>query len=96
MKKINTKQKNTEPKSFRDCLVKPGEKSPYADLLIDLARIGLGIACVPDFCIKSDDPDLFVIPLESALPARRLAVAYDEKKESKIITQFVNLIQTDI
>ena len=37
MKKINTKQKNTEPKSFRDCLVKPGEKSPYADLLIDLA-----------------------------------------------------------
>ena len=66
------------------------------DLLIDLARIGLGIACVPDYCIKSDDPDLFVIPLENALPARRIAVAYDDKNESKIITQFVNLIQTDI
>ena len=31
------------------------------DLLIDLARIGLGIAFVPDFCIPADDKDLFVV-----------------------------------
>ena len=37
MKKTKTKRKATEPKSFKDCIVKPGEKSPYADLLIDLA-----------------------------------------------------------
>lgn len=24
-------------KSFKDCIVKPGEKSPYANLLVDLA-----------------------------------------------------------
>ena len=27
------------------------------DLLIDLARIGLGIAFVPDFCLPKNDPD---------------------------------------
>ena len=26
-----------ERKSFRDCIVKPGETSPYANLLVDLA-----------------------------------------------------------
>lgn len=31
------------------------------DLLIDLARIGLGIAFVPDFCLPENDPDLFQI-----------------------------------
>ena len=38
------------------------------DLLIDLARIGLGIAFVPDFCIPKDDPELFVLDLEEELP----------------------------
>ena len=37
MKKTKNKRKTTEPKSFKDCIVKPGEKSPYANLLIDLA-----------------------------------------------------------
>ncbi|MBP7989885.1 MAG: LysR family transcriptional regulator, partial [Enterocloster sp.] len=31
------------------------------DLLIDLARIGLGIAFVPDFCIPEQDKDLFIL-----------------------------------
>lgn len=39
------------------------------DLLIDLARIGLGIAFVPDFCIPKDCPDLFILDLEERLPA---------------------------
>ena len=33
------------------------------DLLIDLARIGLGIAFVPDFCIPANDKDLFILEL---------------------------------
>ena len=33
------------------------------DLLIDLARIGLGIAFVPDFCIPEHDKDLFQVKL---------------------------------
>lgn len=49
------------------------------DLLIDLARIGLGIAFVPDFCIPKQDRDLFTVTLEHQLPARQLVVAYNEQ-----------------
>ena len=31
------------------------------DLLIDLARIGLGIACIPDYCLKHESKDLFIL-----------------------------------
>ncbi|MEG2349560.1 MAG: LysR family transcriptional regulator [Hungatella sp.] len=48
------------------------------DLLIDLARIGLGIAFVPDFCIPPDDQDLFLLTLEEPLPTRQIVVAYNE------------------
>ncbi len=48
------------------------------DLLLDLARIGLGIAFVPDYCLTSRDDGLFVLSLESELPARRLALIYNE------------------
>lgn len=46
------------------------------DLLIDLARIGLGIAFVPDFCIK-ELGDLAIIETEQELPTRKLVVAYN-------------------
>ena len=46
------------------------------DLLIDLARIGLGIAFVPDFCTKSMD-NLSVIHTNQDIPARLLVAAYN-------------------
>lgn len=48
------------------------------DLLIDLAKIGLGIAFVPDFCVKNDD-ELIILDTEELLPTRKLVVAYNEK-----------------
>ena len=48
------------------------------DLLIDLARIGLGIAFVPDFCIPENDKDLFIVRLTEKMPARYMIVAYNE------------------
>ena len=48
------------------------------DLLIDLARIGLGIAFVPDFCIPEHDRDLFILELSETLPGRQMVVAYNE------------------
>ena len=48
------------------------------DLLIDLARIGLGIAFVPDFCIPEQDKDLFILKLSETLPARQMVVTYNE------------------
>lgn len=46
------------------------------DLLIDLARIGLGIAFVPDYCIPKDG-DLFILNIEEELPKRKLIITHN-------------------
>ena len=49
------------------------------DLLIDLAKIGLGIAFVPDFCISNtSEEELIVLETKQPLPERKLVAAYDE------------------
>lgn len=45
------------------------------DLLLDLARIGLGIAFVPDYCIGRLKGQLQVVATKEKLPQRRLAAA---------------------
>ena len=63
------------------------------DLLIDLARIGLGIAFVPDFCIPPSDKDLFVLHLEKHLPSRQIVVAYNENLPiSQAAKQFMDMM----
>lgn len=49
------------------------------DLLIDLARIGLGIAFVPDFCGLEKHEDIFTLQLQEALPKRKLVAAYNSQ-----------------
>lgn len=49
------------------------------DLLLDLARIGLGIACVPDFCIPESEETLVRLSIKEQLSKRKLVIAYDEK-----------------
>lgn len=62
------------------------------DLLIDLARIGLGIAFVPDFCIPKDG-NLFPIQLKESLPARNLSIAYNPQlPQSKATAAFLELV----
>lgn len=46
------------------------------DLLIDLAKIGLGIAFIPDFCVKGQD-DLATIRITEEIPSRLLVAAYN-------------------
>ncbi len=63
------------------------------DLLIDLARIGLGIAFVPDFCIPREDGQLYVLDLEESLPARQMVVAYNENLPiSQAAKQFMDML----
>ena len=63
------------------------------DLLIDLARIGLGIAFVPDFCIPADDRDLFILDLEEQLPTRQIVVAHNENLPiSQAAKQFMEML----
>lgn len=47
------------------------------DLLIDLARIGLGIACIPEYCIPDNSEQLFIVQTEEELPDRELVAAYN-------------------
>lgn len=47
------------------------------DLLIDLASIGLGIACIPDYCLPRKPKNLFIVETKEALPKRELAIAYN-------------------
>lgn len=57
------------------------------DLLIDLAKIGLGIAFVPDFCLnESTDSELFTIQTDATLPPRKLVVSYDDKNVDMMAT----------
>lgn len=49
------------------------------DLLIDLARIGLGIAFVPDYCLPGQSESLFKVETKETLPPRELAVVYNDK-----------------
>ena len=63
------------------------------DLLIDLSRIGLGIAFVPDFCIPEHDKDLFQVKLTEKLPIRQMVVAYNESiPVSQATRQFMDML----
>lgn len=46
------------------------------DLLIDLASIGLGIAFVPNYCLRGN-PDLFQVKIAEQLPSRQLVIAHN-------------------
>ena len=45
------------------------------DLLIDLARIGLGIAFIPDYCLTRESGDLFIVHTKEPLPSRQIVAA---------------------
>jgi len=53
------------------------------DLLIDLAKIGIGIACVPDFCLSKSDVELFTIKTEREIQPRSIAAVKPLKRKVK-------------
>lgn len=64
------------------------------DLLIDLARIGLGIAFVPDFCLPADEKELYALTLTEALPVRQLVVVHNETMPiSQASREFIDLLE---
>lgn len=66
------------------------------DLLVDLARIGLGIAFVPDYCIANAGDGLFSLQTEEEMPARELAVAYNEHLPlSRASIEFLSYFQNE-
>lgn len=66
------------------------------DLLIDLARIGLGIAFVPDYCISGIGKDVFIIETQEELPDRELVVAWNDRLPlSRASLEFLSYFQND-
>ncbi|MCI7182453.1 MAG: LysR family transcriptional regulator [Schaedlerella sp.] len=64
------------------------------DLLIDLARIGLGIAFIPDYCIDDKMKDLFIVSTRDELPERELILAYNEQiPMTKTVQNFLDFFQ---
>ena len=65
------------------------------DLLIDLARIGLGIAFVPNFCVDPSDEDLFILALQEKLPSRQIVAAVNTSFPVSASTEeFLNILPT--
>lgn len=63
------------------------------DLLIDLARIGLGVAFVPDYCIPANERSLFIVHVEEDLPPRQIVVASNENLPiSQAAKQFMEML----
>jgi len=63
------------------------------DLLIDLARIGLGIAFIPDYCLSVPSPELIPIRLKTKLPKRKLVVSYgDQIPVTSIVESFIHAL----
>ena len=61
------------------------------DLRMDLARIGLGIACVPDYMLDPED-SLKPIPLTEQLPSRQLIlVQHDNLPVSQAAERFLEM-----
>ena len=61
------------------------------DLLIDLAKIGLGIAFIPDYCVSESSDDFFIINTTEQLPPRHLAISYNERVPlSHVTKEFLN------
>ncbi len=60
------------------------------DLLLDMAKIGLGVAFVPDFCISEQNDCLFQVEVDETLPTRQIVIVHNEHiPVSKAVEHFL-------
>lgn len=57
------------------------------DLLMDLAKIGLGIAFIPDYCLSPDSSDLYVLKTKERIPARQIVAAMNTSLPVSVSTE---------
>ncbi len=75
-------EKNTITREYFDSMLKsydveinPDVELGSIDVLVDMARIGLGIAFVPDFCVKTAaEGDIFKLDIKEEFPQRHMGV----------------------
>ena len=67
------------------------------DLLIDLAKIGLGIAFIPDYCLTRQSRDLFVLSTKETMPTRQLVASINPNLPvSPSTEEFLKLLPPEI
>ena len=65
------------------------------DLLIDLARIGLGIAFVPDYCVREASDNLMILHLHETMPKRQMVACVNPSLPANESTKnFLQLLPT--
>ncbi len=63
------------------------------DLLIEMTKIGLGIALVPEYCLNLKAEELFEVKTKEKLPARKLAVVKNKNIPlTKAAEKFLKLL----
>ena len=63
------------------------------DLLIDLAKIGLGIAFIPDYCLTKESKELFVLKTKEKMPTRQMVAAINPSLPPSVSTEeFLKLL----
>lgn len=67
------------------------------DLLIDLAKIGLGIAFIPDYCLTGQTKDLFILHTKENMPQRQLVASINPNLPISASTEeFLRLLPPEI
>lgn len=72
--------------------IQPSVELGSIDLLVDLAKIGLGIAFVPEYCLNNQEVN--TLSLETPLPPRQLAIVTNKMMPLNLASQkFIELVK---
>lgn len=93
-------EKNTATSAYlsnlfeqHNCDIHPSVELGSIDLLVDLAKIGLGISFVPEFCLAPDEKELITLTMKEPLAARHLGLVTNKKTPLSLASQkFMNLL----
>jgi DNA-binding transcriptional LysR family regulator len=73
--------------------INPSVELGSIDLLVELAKIGLGISFVPDYCVIKDETLLFSLNTSPKIPSRQLGIVTNKKFPISITAQrFIDMI----
>lgn len=98
-------EKNTITREFFDALtqsqnadIKAEIELGSVDVLVDMAKIGLGIAFVPEICLSSiSNNEVFVINLKEKIPERYMGIITQKNIPLSIAaTKFVEMLKNNV
>lgn len=94
-------EKNTATSSYlyklfeqNNLFIQPSVELGSIDLLVDLAEIGLGIAFVPEYCLKNKE--VYKVTLDTPLSQRQLAIVTNKLMPLNLASQkLIDLLKSE-